>query len=72
MSQYPALLAAGIFFILLGAGLIALTRRPLKAMPPRPTKSDLRERSALEAEMRKMKLGAAICGGLGILMIALS
>jgi len=68
----PLLLAGlGIGFILMGAGLYALTLRKPKPTPVSPTKTQLREQAALADENRKMRLAAgatALFGGLFVLL----
>lgn len=62
----------GIGFILMGAGLYALTMRKPKATPALPNKAQLREQAALAEENRKMRLAAGSIGGLGALFVILS
>lgn len=62
----------GIGFILMGAGLYALTMRKPKATPALPNKTQLREQAALAEENRKMRLAAGSIGGLGALFVILS
>lgn len=57
--------ALGFLFILMGAGLFALTLRPPKNSPANPSKAQLREQSALSAENRKMRLAAGVIAGFG-------
>ena len=63
----------GIGFILMGAGLYALTlRKPSKPAPANPNKSQLREQAALAEETKKMRIAAACIGGVGLLMVIFS
>lgn len=62
----PLLLAGlGIGFILMGAGLYALTLRKQKPASANPTKAQLREQAALMEENKKMRLAAVGAAGLG-------
>lgn len=63
----------GIGFLLMGAGLYALTlRKPAKPLPANPNKSQLREQAALAEETKKMRIAGGCIGGLGLLMIIFS
>jgi len=63
----------GIGFLLMGAGLLALTlRKPSKPTPANPNKSQLREQAALAEETKKMRIAAAVIGGLGLALLAFS
>ena len=64
-----ALFGLGLGFFLMGAGLYALTLRKAKALPANPTKAQQREQMELTAEHKKMRLGAAIVSGFGLLLI---
>lgn len=68
----PAFIALGLGFILMGAGLFALTIKKLKDVPANPTKAQLRERAALADENRKMRLAAGIIAGIGVLLCGLA
>ena len=61
----PVFIALGLGFILMGAGLFALTLRNSKATPANPTKAQLREQAALAAETRKMRIAAALVVAFG-------
>ena len=63
--------AIGLGFILMGAGLYALTLRKPKNTPAIPTKSDLREQAALAEENRKMRLAAGISAAIGFALAAI-
>ena len=66
----PAFLAIGLGFILMGAGLLALTlRKPGKATV-NPTKARQREEAALAEENRNMRIAAAVVGGVGAVLCA--
>jgi len=63
----------GIGFILMGAGLFALTlRKPEKSLPANPNKAQLREQAALAVENNKMRIAAASIGALGLIMVLLA
>ncbi len=63
----------GIGFILMGAGLYALTlRKPSKPAPANPNKSQLREQAALAEETKKMRVAAGSIAGVGVLMVLFS
>ena len=61
----PAFIALGLGFILMGAGLFALTLRKPKDAPALPTKAQQREQAALAAETKKMRLAAGVVAGFG-------
>lgn len=61
-------IALGFGFILMGAGLFALTLGKRKELPPQPTKAQLREQAARAAEDKKMRLGGGIIAALGLLI----
>ena len=64
----PAFFAIGLGFILMGAGLFALTlKKPRDATAPM-TKAQLREEAALAAENKKMRLAAGVVAGGGALL----
>ena len=63
----------GIGFLLMGAGLYALTlRKSSKPTPAVPNKSQLREQAELAQETKKMRIAAACIGGIGVLMVIFS
>lgn len=63
----------GIGFLLMGAGLYALTlRKAAKPAPAHPTKAQQREQAALAEENRKMRLAAGGVAGLGLLLVVFS
>ena len=64
----PAFFAIGLGFVLMGAGLLALTLRKPGSAPANPTKAQQREQAALAEENRKMRIGAAVVGGVGLLI----
>lgn len=65
--------AVGLGFILMGAGLFALTlRKPEKPAPAVPNKSQQREIAALAEETKKMRIGAGMAAALGIVLIVIS
>ena len=61
-----AFIALGVGFILMAAGLYALTLRKPKELPANPNKSQLREAEALVEENRKMRLAAGIVAAIGL------
>ena len=63
--------AIGGGFALMGLGLFALTLRKMKPIGPNPTKAQLREREALENENNKLRIGAAVAVGMGVLMMVI-
>ena len=64
-------LALGFAFILMGAGLFALTLRRGKGPPANPSKTQLREEAALAAEAGKMRLAAAVVAAFGLALCGL-
>ena len=64
----PAFIALGLGFMLMGAGLFALTLGKTKDLPPNPTKTQVREHATLAAETKKMRLAAGIVVGFGLLI----
>ncbi len=67
------LIGLGLGFLLMGAGLFALTlRKPAKAAPAMPNKSQQRELDALAEEKKKMHIAAGCAAGLGAVLIGLS
>ena len=67
-----ALTGLGIGFILMGAGLFALTLRKAKPTPANPNKSQLREQAALVEETKKMKIAAGVIAGFGAVLFLLT
>jgi hypothetical protein len=67
-----AFAALGLGFVLMGAGLYALTLRKPKETPATPTKSQLREQSALSEENKKMRIGAGVIAAVGLIMFLLA
>lgn len=69
----PAFIAIGLCFLLMGAGLYALTLRKSKQPQPAvPNKSQLREQAALAEETKKMRIGAGVAAGFGLIIIVLT
>ncbi len=69
----PALIALGIGFLLMGAGLYALTlRKPAKAAAAPFNKSQLRDQAELVEETKKMRIAAGGTAGIGALFIVFS
>lgn len=67
-----AFIALGIGFILMGAGLYALTlRKPAKPLPAEPNKTQLREQAVLDEEKKKMRIGAAVVAAFGAVVVVL-
>lgn len=64
----PAFFAIGLGFILMGAGLFALTLRKPGKNTVNPTKAQQREQVALAEENRKMRIAGAVVGGVGALL----
>ncbi len=68
-----ALIALGIGFLLMGAGLYALTlRKPAKAAVARSTKAQMVNAAELAEENKKMRVAAGGTAGIGVLFIAFS
>jgi hypothetical protein len=67
-----ALAGLGIGFILMGGGLFALTLRKPKPVPPNPNSKQLREQAALADEQKKMRIGAGVVAGFGIILLVIS
>jgi hypothetical protein len=72
MKFLSPLFGIGVFFVLIAAGLFALTLRKAAPVLANPNKSQLREQAALAVEAKKMRLGAGIMAGVGVLLIALT
>jgi hypothetical protein len=72
MRRFIPLFMLGVFFVLVGGGLLALTLRKPKAPPAMPNKTQLREQAKLQGESNKLRLAAAILGGLGIILMLIS
>ena len=70
--QSIALAGLGVGFILMGAGLFALTLRKPKPTPPNPNSKQLREQAALADETKKMRIGAGVVAGFGVLLLLIS
>ena len=64
-----AFIAVGLGFVLMGAGLYALTLTKAKALPAAPTKAQLREQAARAVETRKMRIAAGVSAGLGVALV---
>lgn len=63
----------GLGFVLMGAGLYALTlRKPEKPPPANPDRKQQRELDALAEEKKKMHIAAACAAGLGAVLVGLS
>ena len=61
----------GIGFLVMAAGLFALTLRKPKALPAVPNKSQLREQAALAEETKKMRIAAGIVAAFAVVLIVL-
>jgi hypothetical protein len=59
----------GLGFLLMGAGLLALTVRKAKPTPAVPNKSQLREQAALADETKKMRIGGGVIAGFGLALL---
>lgn len=69
----PALIALGIGFLLMGAGLYALTlKKPAKAVVAPLNKSQLRDLAERDEETKKMRVAAGGTAGIGVLFIVFS
>jgi hypothetical protein len=67
------LLSLGIGFILMGGALFALTLRKSKeTTAANPTAKQQREQAALAEETKKMRIGAAVTAGFGLVLLAIS
>lgn len=63
----------GLGFLLMGAGLFALTlRKPEKPAPVNPNARQQRELAALAEEKKKMHIAAGCAVGLGVVLIGCS
>ena len=62
-----AFIAIGLGFILMGAGLFALTL-PKTKENPHPTKAQLREQASLAEETKKLRVAAGIIAGVGVVL----
>lgn len=70
MRRSLFLYGLGFLLVLMGAGLFALSwRKPNRALA---TKSEQREEAELRAEARKLRLGAGIIAGVGVVLILIS
>jgi len=67
--RFLPMFAVGGGFALMGLALFALTLRKPKELGPSPTKSELRAREELAEETNKMRLGAALAVGLGVVLM---
>ena len=67
--RHYAFTAIGLCFLLMGAGLYALTLRKAKPLPANPSKAQLREKAGLDDENRKMRVGAGLIAGVGAAVI---
>ena len=66
-----ALLGLGVGFLLMGAGLFALTVRKTKPTAAAPSAKQLREQAALAHETKKMRVAAGLIGGFGAVLLLL-
>lgn len=64
-----AFIAVGLGFVLMGAGLFALTLRRDPPPPAQPTKAWQRGEAARVAERRKMRLAAGVVAGAGAALV---
>lgn len=71
MRSLP-LYGLGMFFLLVAAGLLALSWRKPKPVSPLARKAELRELEALRKESTKMRVAAGIAAGFGVLLILIS
>ena len=63
----------GLGFLLMGAGLFALTlRKPEKPAPANPNSKQQRELAVLAEEKKKMHIAAACAGTLGAVLLLIS
>ena len=66
-----AFAAVGLGFVLMGAGLFALTLRKPKDKPAVPTKAQQREQAVLDEEKKKMHIAAGVSVAVGLALIVL-
>ena len=66
-----AFIAVGLGFVLMGAGLYALTLVKGKPLPAEPTKAQVREQAARAAETRKMRIAAGVSEAVGLGLVGL-
>jgi hypothetical protein len=67
------LLGLGIGFIIMAGGLYALTlRKPKEAPIGKANSKQQREQAALDDEKKKMRIGAAVVAGFGLVLIVIS
>ena len=71
MSSLP-IFGLGFIFVLMGVGMFLLSLRKPKPLPAAPKKADLREQEALRDETKKMRIGAGILAGLGVVLMLIS
>ncbi len=64
----PAFIALGLGFVLMGAGLFALTLIKSKPVSSLPTKAQVREQAAMVQETKKMRIASGIIIGFGVLL----
>ncbi|MDO8542015.1 MAG: hypothetical protein Q7S40_16375 [Opitutaceae bacterium] len=62
----------GMFFVLAGAALFALSLRKPKPLPPTAKKSAVREEAALQAESKKLRIAAGVTAGIGVLLLLIA
>lgn len=62
----------GIGFVLMGAGLYALTLRKAKPTPAVLNKTQQREQAALVEETKKMRIAAGVVAGFGVVLMLLT
>ncbi|MBL9186586.1 MAG: hypothetical protein JNK23_03820 [Opitutaceae bacterium] len=68
-----ALFGLGLGFLLMGAGLFALTlRKPAKPAPANPNAKQQRELAVLAEEKKKMHIAAACAAGFGVALMGVS
>jgi len=67
-----AFIGLGLGFILMGAGLFALTLRKPKAPTANPSKAQQREEAALADEAKRMRIAAGGVGGFGVVLLLLA
>jgi hypothetical protein len=65
-----AFIGLGVGFIIMAAGLFALTlRKPKTTAVVNPTKAQLREQAALAEETKKMRIGAGAIAAFGVILV---